>query len=103
VEASHKVHILPNGFELRSSLEEHIVDVNKKSDSLSVISNHRLETNHKINWNDVKIVDNEPSCIKRLICEMIYLKKQPYGLNKQSDISELLSDTNLSIIELLSI
>jgi len=87
---------------VKTRLHEHAIDVNKKNDSLSVISDHRLETNHEINSNDVKIVDNESSCIKRLISEMIYLKKQPYGLNKQSDISELLSDTNLPIIELLS-
>jgi len=38
-----------------------------------------------MNWNEVKIVDNEPSYSKRLISEMIQIKKQPYGLNKQSD------------------
>jgi len=67
---------------------------------LSVISNHRLETNHEMNWNDIKIVDNEPSYSKRLISEMIHIKKQSYDLNKQSD-TELL-DTYLPMIELLS-
>jgi len=38
-----------------------------------------------MNWNDVKIMDNEPSYSKRLIFEMIHIKKQSYGLNKQSD------------------
>jgi len=45
-------------------------------------------------------VDNEPSYSKRLIFEMIHIKKQS-ELNKQSD-TELLSDTYLPIIELLS-
>jgi len=45
-------------------------------------------------------MDNEPSYGKKLISEMIHIKKQPYGLNKQSD-TDLLSDTYLSIIELL--
>jgi len=53
-----------------------------------------------MNWNDIKIVDNEPSYSKRLISEMIHIKKQSYDLNKQSD-TELL-DTYLPMIELLS-
>jgi len=48
--------------QLRTRLRhEHVIDINKKSGSLSVISNHRLENDHEMNWNDVKIVDNEPS------------------------------------------
>jgi len=70
-----------------------------KRGSLSVISN-RLENDHEINWNEVEIVDTEPSYGKRLISEMIHIKKQPYGLNKQSD-TELLSEAYLPIIELL--
>jgi len=54
-----------------------------------------------MNCNDVKIVDNKPSYSKRLISKMIHIKKQSYGLNNQSD-TDLLSDTYLSIIELLS-
>jgi len=80
---------------------DHVININKKSRSLSVISNHRLENNHEMNWNDVKIMDNEPFYGKKLISEMIHIKEQPYGLNKQSD-TDLLSDTYLPIIELLS-
>jgi len=48
--------------QLRTSLRhEHVININQKSGSLSVISNHRLENDHEMNWNDVKIVDNEPS------------------------------------------
>jgi len=54
-----------------------------------------------MNRNDVKIVDNELSYSKRLMFEMIHIKKQPYGLNEQSD-TELLSDAYLPIIESLS-
>jgi len=82
-------------------LHKHVIDINKKCRSQSVISNHRLENNHDMNWNDIKIVDNESSYSKRLISERIHVKKQPYCLNKQSD-TDLLSDTYLPIIELLS-
>jgi len=86
--------------QLGTRIHEHIKDINKKSGSLSVIWNHRLDNDHKINWNEVEIVDTEPSYGKRLISEMIHIKKQSYALNKQSD-TELLSDVYLSIIELL--
>jgi len=79
------------------STHKHVID--KKSGSLSVIYN-RLE-NHKMNWNDVKIVANESFYSKRLISEMIHVKKQLYGLNKQSN-TDLLSDTFLPIMELIS-
>jgi len=84
--------------QLGTRINEHIKDINKKSGSLSVISDHRLDNDHEMNWRGVEIVDTEPSYGKRLISEMIYIKKQSHGLNKQSD-TELLSD--LPIIELL--
>jgi len=34
---------------------------NKKSDTLSVISSHRLQEYHEFDWNDDHILDNEPS------------------------------------------
>jgi len=52
------------------------LDINKRSGSPSVISIHRLELNHEINWNEIKILDCEPSYNKRLVSEMIYIKKQ---------------------------
>jgi len=61
--------------QLRTRIHEHVIDINKKSGSLSVISNHRLENDHKMNWNDVKIMDNESFYSKRLISEMIHIKK----------------------------
>jgi len=84
--------------QLGTRIHEHIKDINKKSGSLSVISGYRLDNDHDMNWNGVEIVDMEPSYGKRLISEMIHIKKQSYGLNEQSD-TELLSDVYLPIIE----
>jgi len=61
--------------QLRTRVHEHVIDINKTNESLSVISNHRLEKDHEMNWNDVKIVDKEPSYSKRLISEMIHIQK----------------------------
>jgi len=85
--------------QLGTRIQEHIKDINKKSGILSVISDHRLDCDHEMNWNGVEIVDTEPSYGKRLISEMIYIKKQKHALNKQSD-TELLSDIYLPIMEL---
>jgi len=76
-------------------------DVNKKNGFLSVISNHRLERNHEMNWNEIRILDTESSYSKRLVSEMIFVKKQPNGFNKQSG-TDLLSEAYLPIIDLLS-
>jgi len=87
---------------LGTRLKEHMVDINKKNGILSVISNHILENNHEMNWNGAQILDIEPSFTKRIVSEMIHIKKQSKGLNKQSD-TDLLSDTYLPIIETLSL
>jgi len=70
-------------------------DINKKSGTPSVISIRRLQEDHEIDWNDIHILDNEPSWYKRIISEMIHIKTQSCGLNKQSDtpiIQHLKSD-----------
>jgi len=84
---------------LGTTINEHVADINKKNGSLSVISNHKLEGTHEIN--ETKILDIKSSYNKRLVSEMIFIKKQLNGLNKQSD-TDLLSDAYLPIINLLS-
>jgi len=91
--------------QLRTRINEHISDINKKSKLPSVISNHRLEFRHDFEWNNIKwteLLDNESSYYKRLISEMVHIKKQHKGLNKQSD-TVLLPNTYLSILESLSL
>jgi len=81
-------------------LKEHKSDIKKKSGNLSVISKHILDNNHEMDWSGVTILDKEPSYGKRITAEMIYIKRQHRGLNKQSD-TDLLSDTYLPIINIL--
>ena len=50
---------------------------------MSVISCHKLD--HNIDWENSRILDSERSYYKRLVSEMIYIKRQENGLNKQSD------------------
>ena len=86
--------------QVKTKMHEHQSDINRNS-TPSVISSHKIETNHEFDWGEVKILDKEQSYYKRLTSEMIYIKKQNHGLNKQSD-TESLSESYLPILNLLS-
>ncbi|KYN30211.1 hypothetical protein ALC57_00348 [Trachymyrmex cornetzi] len=66
-------------------LKEHKNDPKKPSNDLSVISRHTLDHNHRMDWDNTIILDSEQSFYKRLVSEMIYIKRQKIDLNKQSD------------------
>jgi len=87
--------------QLCTRIKEHMSDIKKKNGLLSVISNHRLEYNHDMNWSETAILDVETSYGKRIISEMVYIKRQRNSLNKQSD-TDLLPDVYLPIIDVLS-
>lgn len=61
---------------------------NANTTQRSVISDHRMQ-NHEFDWSNVEILDREPNLCKRLISEMIYIKRQRNGLNLQSDTEQL--------------
>ncbi|EFN63809.1 hypothetical protein EAG_08598, partial [Camponotus floridanus] len=42
---------------------------------LSVLSHHRLE-GHEFSWNNVKILDQDPLFLRRIISEMIHITRQ---------------------------
>jgi len=54
-----------------------------------------------MNWSEAAILDIESSYVKRIVSEIVYVKRQCKGLNKQSD-TDLLSDAYLPIIDILS-
>jgi len=85
--------------QLRTRIKEHKSDIYKKSGPPSVISSHRLDFQHEFIWDNVKILDREPSYYKRLIAEMIHVKKQSHGLNKQQD-TESFPDSYIPILDL---
>jgi len=43
----------------------------------------------KINWDNNQVLDIEPFFQKRITLEMIFIKKQIDGLNKQKDTEKL--------------
>lgn len=84
---------------LETRVKEHKNDI-KRSSSPSVISQHRIELDHQFDWEGVSIVDGEKSYSKRLTSEMLNIKRQTHGLNKQSD-TEFLPESYTPILNLL--
>jgi len=66
----------------------------------SVIIEHRLNFSHDFDWNNVEILDKEKYLTRRLISEMIHIKRQNNGLNLHSD-TECLNDGIISILNKL--
>jgi len=59
------------------------------SNTQFVITNHRVNFDHDFNWDKVHILDQEPYLNKRLISEMLFIKRQRNGLNFQTDTERL--------------
>ncbi|KYQ57302.1 hypothetical protein ALC60_03737 [Trachymyrmex zeteki] len=87
--------------QLKTRLHEHVSDINKRSKSPTVITNHRIDQNHNFDWDNVEILDREASYNKRLISEMVHIKRQTHGINKQND-TDSLPESYLNIIQSLS-
>jgi len=66
-------------------VNEHRLHINRNTNQNSVITTHRLNHKHEFDWKNTEILDEERNLNKRLISEMIYIKKQQNGLNAQSD------------------
>lgn len=57
-------------------------NIRRDTTNYSVITDHRLESNHEFNWNDVDILDRKPRFThKCLISEIIYIKRQQNSID----------------------
>ena len=59
---------------------------------------HCLNEMHELDWDNIRILDTEQSLMKRRISEMIHIKDQTSGINKQSD-KEGLPDVYLPLLK----
>ena len=84
---------------LKTRVKEHRSHINRNTTQRSVITDHRL-TNHEFDWDNVEILDTEPYLNKRLVSEMLFIRRQENGLNRQED-TECLNQAYISIIERL--
>ncbi|XP_018374076.1 PREDICTED: uncharacterized protein LOC108768217 [Trachymyrmex cornetzi] len=77
------------GRQLKTRIAKHKNHIRRNTTNRSVITEHRLEHNHDFQWDNVRILDEEPCYMKRLISEMINIKKQTNSLNLQTDTEGL--------------
>jgi len=82
---------------LKHRIEEHKSHIRRNTIQTSVITEHRLKHSHDFDWENVEILDEEVYFNRRLISEMIYIKKQHKALNLQKD-TELLDPIYSNII-----
>lgn len=47
---------------LNARIKEHRNDINRKNDSPSVISRHRMEASREFNWGNVRVLDEGFLC-----------------------------------------
>ncbi|KYN12159.1 hypothetical protein ALC57_15678 [Trachymyrmex cornetzi] len=86
--------------QLRSRITEHKNHIRWNTYTRNVITEHRLQEDHDFDWDNVTILDEEPHYRKRLISEMMFIRRQTHGLNLQTDM-EGLPKAYLSIIDKL--
>jgi len=77
------------GRQLKTRISEHKNHINRKTSAHSVITEHRLHTNHDFDWERVEILDVERNYNKRIVSEMVNIKCQKNGINLQTDTDAL--------------
>jgi len=60
-----------------------------------------LEYGHALDWENISLLDSEPCFQKRLMSEMIFIKKQTKAINIQND-TERLSEAYFSLLNITS-
>jgi len=70
---------------LNTRVSQHRNNIRKSSPQASLITDHRLEFNHEFDWDNAELLDEEINYNKRLISEMINIKKQRQSLNLKKD------------------
>jgi len=73
------------------------MNIRRNTNQSSVIIEHRLEFLHDFDSDNVEVLDEEIHYNKRIISEMIHIKKQFYSLNLQHD-TEFLDSIYFDII-----
>jgi len=84
--------------QLKTRIKEHKQDLFKKTGTFSVVSEHRMKYGHDFDWEEVKVLDIENNYYKRIISEMIHIKRHNNNINKQTD-TDLFPDTYIPIVQ----
>ncbi|EZA55655.1 hypothetical protein X777_04297, partial [Ooceraea biroi] len=74
---------------LNTRIKEHISDVRKCESNWSMVSKHRVNCGHEFNWSNVDVLHQETQLRKRLIAEMVFIKRHKLSINLQKDTENL--------------
>ena len=77
------------GRQLKTRITEHRNHNRYNTSVRSVITEYRLQHDHDFQWDEVEILDEESCYRKRLVSEMLNIRKQKNGLNLQTDTEGL--------------
>lgn len=70
-------------------LEKRLDQHKKSKENQTALATHKTNTGHDFNYNQTKILDTETNYKKRIIKEMIYIKKDKNAINHRTDIKNL--------------
>jgi len=59
---------------LKTRINEHKNQINRKTNNLTVITEHKLNNGHEFKWDDIRIIDREKYLDKRSISKMLHIK-----------------------------
>ena len=88
------------GRQLNTRIKEHRNHINRNTSTKSVITEHKINFQHEFDWDNIEILDHEPNYHKRLVSEMIHIKRQKNSINMQTD-TESLHQSYFNVIERL--
>ncbi|KYN39294.1 hypothetical protein ALC56_06318 [Trachymyrmex septentrionalis] len=74
---------------LKTRIAEHRNHIRYNTSSRFVITEHRRQLDHEFKWDEVVILDEEPGYRRRLVSEMLHIRKQKNGLNLQTNTDGL--------------
>jgi len=74
---------------LKTRIDEHRSHIRRNTNQSSVITEYRLEFSHDFDWDNVEVLNEKLHYNKRIISEIIHIKKQSYSLNLQHDTDSL--------------
>lgn len=86
--------------QLKNRIFKHRNHIGRNTSQISVITDHRACFSYEFDWVNIRVLDKKAHYNKRLISEMLHIKRQSNGLNLQKD-TELLDPIYFDIINSL--
>lgn len=82
--------------------KENSRDPSKQKNNLTALAEHASQEKHDFNFAETKIIGKEKILSKRLLREMVEIRKEKNSINKRNDI-ENLSSSYFNIIDRIKI